>query len=87
MSVITEEAVFEQVTEILTANFNVPLEDVAPQATFRGTFGMDSLDIVDLVFFLQKHFGLQGELEDFRELHTMHKLCRFVHERQGTSAQ
>lgn len=85
MSAATEETVFEQVKDILAGNFNIPPEKVTPQSTFRGSFGMDSLDIVDLVFFLQKHFGIQGELDDYRELHTMQKLCRFVLERQGSS--
>ena len=84
MSAATEESVFEQVREILRANFNIPPEKVTPQATFRGSFGMDSLDIVDLVFFLQKHFGIQGELDDYRELHTMQNLCRFVLDRMSS---
>jgi len=72
-----------QVREILAGNFNIAPEKVVPQASFRGTFGMDSLDIVDLVFFLQKQFALSGELDDYRELHTVQKLCRFIIERTG----
>ncbi len=78
MSDAARDAVFEQIKEILTGSFAVPGERVVPDATFRGTFGMDSLDIIDFVFFLQKTFGVQGELEDFRELHTVAKLCDFV---------
>jgi acyl carrier protein len=78
MSTQNEERIFGQVRDILTANFNIPAEKITPQATFRGNFGMDSLDIVDLVFFLQKTFGVSADLEEYRELHTMQKLVRFV---------
>jgi acyl carrier protein len=78
MSTQNEEAIFGQVRDILTANFNIPADKITPQATFRGNFGMDSLDIVDLVFFLQKTFGVSADLEEYRELHTMQKLVRFV---------
>lgn len=81
MGTRTEEEVFDIVRGILVENFNIPADKITPTASFRGTFGMDSLDIVDLVFFLQKTFGVTGDLEDYRELHTMKKLCRFILER------
>lgn len=83
MAALSEEEIFGQVKEILVSNFSIPEEKITPVAAFRGTFGMDSLDIVDLVFFLQKTFGMTGDLEEYRELHTMKKLCAFVVERQG----
>jgi acyl carrier protein len=81
MSTPRDEAIFAQVRDLLTANFNIPAEKITPQATFRGNFGMDSLDVVDLVFFLQKTFGVTADLEDYRELHTMQKLVRFIGEK------
>lgn len=78
MSTQSEDEIFGQVRDILTANFNLPADKITPQATFRGNFGMDSLDIVDLVFFLQKTFGVSADLDEYRELHTMQKLVRFI---------
>ena len=39
---------------------------------------MDSLDVVDLIYFLERSFGLNAGLEAYRELHTVRKLCEFV---------
>lgn len=83
MSQLTEDEVFDQLKDILVTHFSIAGEKITPSSQFRGTFGMDSLDIVDLVFFLQKQFGISGELEEYRELHTVKKLCAFVVERRG----
>lgn len=74
------------VREILTTNFAVPEEAFTPEATFRGTFGLDSLDIVDLVFFLQKGLGVNAELEDYRDLHTVDRLIDFIVARRAEQA-
>jgi len=39
---------------------------------------MDSLDIVDLVFFLRQTFGVTDEMDDYREVHTTGKLVAFI---------
>jgi acyl carrier protein len=79
---VTHEEVLATVREILQRDFNIPAEKVTPEATFRGSLGMDSLDVVDLIFFLEKAFGLNAGLEAYRELHSVRKLCDFVVARQ-----
>lgn len=69
---------FVMLREILTTNFNIPPEKVTPQAQFRGTFGMDSLDIVDFIFFLREKFGVTDELESYAQLNTVDKVCNFI---------
>ena len=39
---------------------------------------MDSLDLVDLVFFLQREFGLEARMEDYREIRSLDGLVKFV---------
>jgi len=75
---MTRDDVLEKVREILTANFDVPAEKITFDASFRGTFGMDSLDIVDLVYFLQKGFDFEADMDEYRDLHTVDKLADFV---------
>lgn len=74
----TRDEVYESVKGLLIENFSVPADRITPQAQFRGTLGMDSLDIVDLVFFLRQQFGVSESLDDYRELHTMDKLCAYI---------
>jgi acyl carrier protein len=75
---MTKDDVLAKVKDILTTNFNVPEEKITFEASFRGGFGMDSLDIVDLVFFLQKEFGFSADLDEYRDLHTVDRLADFV---------
>jgi acyl carrier protein len=75
---MTLDEIFEKVKKILVDNFSLPPDKIAREATFRGTLGMDSLDIVDFIFFLQQGFGLKDTLEDYRELHTVEKLVAYI---------
>lgn len=75
---MTESEVFDTVKRILTENFAIPEDKVTPEARFRKTFGMDSLDIVDLIFMLGQTFGVTDEVDDYRELHDVGKLVTFI---------
>jgi acyl carrier protein len=75
---MTREEVLAKVRDILVADFAVPPEKVVPEATFRGTLGLDSLDAVDLVFFVEQGFGMKKGLHAYRELHTVAKLVDFI---------
>ena len=63
-----------KLSEVLVTEFRVPQEKIQPDATFRGTLGLDSLDATDLVFLLCKSFGLKPDLHSFRDLHTVSKV-------------
>jgi acyl carrier protein len=75
---VTNDEVLAAVREILVRDFSIPAEKVTPEAQFRGSLGMDSLDVVDLIYFLERSFELNAGLEAYRELHTVRKLCEFV---------
>jgi acyl carrier protein len=75
---MTDAEVLKKVQEILKVNFSIAEATVTPEATFRGTLGLDSLDVVDLIFFLQQAFNVSQNIEDYRELHTVGKLCSYI---------
>lgn len=64
--------------EILTQDFRVPAEKITPDATFRGSFGMDSLDAVDLIYLVTKTFGMKQDISAFRDLHTFALVVDYV---------
>ena len=78
---MTESEVFEKLRGILEQDFRVPAAKITNEATFRGTFGMDSLDAVDFVYLASKAFGMKAEIGEFRELHTLGKVVTFLHGR------
>lgn len=71
-------AIRESVVKILTTDFRIPEAKIKDEGTFRGTFGMDSLDAVDFVFLVKKTFAIEAELADFSQVHTLGALVKFL---------
>lgn len=83
---ITEQEVRDKLVGLLTQDFRVPAAKIRDDGTFRGTFGLDSLDIVDFIFLVQKSFGFKADLANFAELHTLSAVTKFVHAKAVSTA-
>jgi acyl carrier protein len=83
MTPMTRDEVIAKVRDILRDDFAVPEDKVTPEASFRGALGMDSLDAVDLIFFVESAFGYKAKIHDYRNLHTVALLADFVLARTG----
>lgn len=75
------EEIRTQIQKILSENFAVSADAVTDDATFRGALGLDSLDVVDFVFFVQQGFEFEAQLADYRNLHSVKDLVGFVQEK------
>ena len=75
---MTEDQVLARLKEILQADFRVAPELVTPDATFRGSLAMDSLDTVDLIYLCCREFGLKPDVEAFRDLDTVQKVVKHL---------
>ena len=59
------EAVYKKVTKVLIEALNVDQDEVTPTATLQGDLGAESIDFLDIVFRLEREFGIKiprGEL-------------------------
>jgi acyl carrier protein len=74
----SREEVTARLRTILAEDFSIPADKIVPSATFRGTLGMDSLDAVDLIFFVESAFGYKARVHDYRDLHSVDALVDFV---------
>ncbi len=61
----TKDEIFEKVQSTLVDALGVDEEDVTPEATLFGKLGAESIDLLDIVFRLERNFGIKiprGEL-------------------------
>ena len=60
-----EREIYDRLTGILVAALGVGDDDVTPSATLQGDLGAESIDFLDIVFRLEREFGItipRGEL-------------------------
>ncbi len=55
----TNEEVFEKISEALVDALGVEEDEVTPDATLVGDLGAESIDFLDIVFRLEKAFGIE----------------------------
>lgn len=75
-----DNAIRQQVVEVIAEEFELDPKDLRPEATFYEDLDMDSLDAVDMVVALEKSFGmkLMSDKEAFRAVSTMDDLFNLV---------
>jgi acyl carrier protein len=55
----TQEEIYAKVSATLVEALNVDEEDVKPTATLQGDLGAESIDFLDIVFRLEREFGIK----------------------------
>jgi acyl carrier protein len=61
----SREEIYSKVSATLVEALNVDEEDIKPSATLQGDLGAESIDFLDIVFRLEREFGIKiprGEL-------------------------
>ncbi len=56
---MTRDEIFDKVKEVLVDALGVDEEDVKPEAKLRDDLGAESIDFLDIVFRLEKAFGIK----------------------------
>ncbi len=76
---MTESELIAAVNDVFADSFEIPREQLTPQAQIFGDLGLDSLDIVDLVAAVQKKFGVQiRDDERVRSIRTLGDLYNYL---------
>ena len=61
----TQEEIYSKVSATLVEALNVDEDDITPDSTLQGDLGAESIDFLDIVFRLEREFGIKiprGEL-------------------------
>ena len=62
---MTQDEIYQKVSSTLVEALNVDEDQINPQATLVGDLGAESIDFLDIVFRLEREFGIKiprGEL-------------------------
>jgi acyl carrier protein len=58
---------FDVVAKVISETSEIPIEQITPEAHAIDDLGIDSLDFLDIVFALDKKFGIKIPLESWTE--------------------
>lgn len=62
---LSQDQIYSKVSATLVEALNVDEDDITPEATLQGDLGAESIDFLDIVFRLEREFGIKiprGEL-------------------------
>ena len=80
---MTHEEIWEKVTAFMVEELEIDQEAIVPGAALKEDLGIDSLEVVDVVVYVDETFGLRMKPEDFKELKTIDQFCDFIGQRVG----
>jgi len=75
---MSREQVFEQVRTVMVDALGVDDDEVKPKATLMGDLGAESIDFLDIVFRLEKMFGIKIPREELFPAETLMNNPEFV---------
>jgi acyl carrier protein len=76
---LSETEIYQQLSGFLQDLFEVPEEDITPEALLYEDLDLDSIDAVDLVVQLQELTGKKIPPEDFKAVRTVQDVVNGVH--------
>jgi len=63
--------VIQQVNSLMKTGFEIPEEKLVPTATLIGDLGLDSLDAVDMLVYIEETLGVKVEGERLTQVKTL----------------
>ena len=67
---MSKQEIIEITTRIFVEEFEVEATRISPEADFRESLGLDSLDYVDLVVIIEEELGVKLVENDFKKIVT-----------------
>ena len=80
---MTINEIQEKVNAFLTEELEINPDLIMPEARLKEDTGVDSLEIVDVIVFVDEAFGFKMKPEDFKQLATYGQFCDFIAQKVG----
>jgi acyl carrier protein len=68
----------EIVEDFLINEIEIDEEQISPEARLKEDLGIDSLDFVDIVVVVEKHFGFKIKAEEMTEVKTLRQFYDYI---------
>jgi len=78
------EEIYTQVARVLIESLNVDEDDVTPASTLQGDLGAESIDMLDILFRLEREFGFKIPRGELFPESVFHGNAEFVQEGRVT---
>ena len=75
---MNREEILDKVKYIFVEELEIDEDALVPEARLKEDLGVDSLDFVDVVVFVQEHFGIKLNSADFAGVRTFSELCNLL---------
>jgi acyl carrier protein len=72
--------VFEKLKQILCEEFEIDDNDFSLDAVFTLDFGLDDIDLIDMVMSVEDEFGIELPDEALEKISTVADLVKFIEE-------
>lgn len=79
---VSKDAIFEKVKEIIVEQLGVDAEEVVAEASFIDDLGADSLDIVELIMALEDVFDIEIPDDDAEKITTVQDAIDYIKQNQ-----
>ena len=70
--------IVSQVNQLMMTGFEIPQEKLIPTATLVGDLGLDSLDAVDMLVYIEETLGVKVEGEKLTSIKTLQDVYRLA---------
>jgi acyl carrier protein len=71
------------VKDFLIEEFEIDEDKIKPEALLKDDLGIDSLDLVDIVVIVEKHFDFKIKPEEMNEVLTLSQFCDYIESKVG----
>jgi acyl carrier protein len=75
---MTSPDVVEQVNKLMVEGFEIPADSLKPEAHLFTDLGLDSLDAVDMVVYLEEKIKLKVDAERMTQVRTLGDVYKLV---------
>ena len=72
------QSIEDQINGFLSAEFEVDIDRITPEANLRQVMDLDSLDYIDLAVVIEKHFSFKVKPEDFAGIITFRDCYDYI---------